>query len=98
MKPKKTTAKQPKFSDNPKVEAFFVKVFNEMFRLVGLKFTRAFVSKDGWYRKKTWSAATEDLFHAWFVEEYKKAFRSTPAHAEREFAWFNLAYGWMIAD
>jgi hypothetical protein len=37
-------------------------------------------------------------YKKWFVNRFAKVFRSSKKAGEKEFAWFNLMYGWKVNE
>ena len=56
----------------------------------GVKITR----EEGWWSRHQWpDKESEEKFRDWAVAEIRRVFRMSKKAAEREFSWFNLAYG-----
>lgn len=82
-----------------KVDKFISEALDEMFKRVGFDgFDREFTNQDGWYCKKSWSTEEFNDYKKWFLNKFAKAFRTSKKMGEREFAWFNLMWGWKVND
>jgi hypothetical protein len=77
-----------------KYDKFVKKALNEMFVRVGAEYDEEFVKEDGWYSKKTWTKDQREDFKNWFIKETKKELKFNKTMAEKEFAWFDLNWGW----
>ncbi len=77
-----------------KYNKFVEKVLKEMFQLVGLEYSPEFCAKKEWYLKKSWDEKTENEFKRFFIKSAQKDLKLNKSMAEKEFLWFNLAYGW----
>ena len=80
-------------------EDFIEKAFNKLFQSVGLeKWDKEFTKQDNWYTLKTWTKAESEKFKQWFIQEIKKDLKYTSRAAEKEWAWFDLMWGWKEAN
>jgi hypothetical protein len=78
-------------------DKFLKKALNKMFVDVGFQsFDENFVKQDNWYNLKQWTTEQENAFKAWFLTEAKKDLKFNKQMCEREFAWFNLKWGWKV--
>jgi hypothetical protein len=77
-----------------KYHKFLKNALEEMFIRVGSKYDEEFVKQDGWYSQKTWTKTQREDFKNWFVTETKKQLKFNKKMAEKEFAWFDLQWGW----
>lgn len=48
--------------------------------------------------QKSWSMEEFSDYKKWFVNRFAKVFRSSKKMGEKEFAWFNLMYGWKVNE
>ncbi len=82
-----------------KYDKFIKKSLNQMFTVVGFEcFDEKFTKQEDWYTKATWSKIQENKFKQWFIKEAKKDLKFNKVTAEKEFAWFNLMWGWKSSD
>jgi hypothetical protein len=80
---------------NPKLNNFFQKAIDEMFKRVGFAgFDSDFAKQDGWYSKKSWTPEQRNQFRDWFITSARKDLRWSKRLAEREFAFFDFMWGW----
>jgi hypothetical protein len=80
---------------NSKINKFFKKAIDQMFKVVGFDgFDEEFVKNEDWYSLKTWSQETENKYKEWFFKHAKKDLKWEQQTIEKEYAWFNLMYGW----
>jgi len=77
-----------------KKSEFIEDALKEMFTYVGKEYSEDFCKQDAWYTKYQWTEQQELDFMAWFVNEYRKRFRSNKRTAKEEFGFFNLMWGW----
>ena len=79
-----------------KVTKFTLIALDEMFKRVGFNgFDQSFVDQNtDWYSKRTWTEKVEKDYRNWFVDLYKKTFKSTTRTAQNEAGWFLLCWGW----
>ena len=84
---------------NKKADAFLSKVLDMMFNMVGFKkFNKKFTTQEGWYTKKSWTLERRNEFKMFFIEEAKKDLQWSKKLAAREFAMFDLMFGWKIKE
>jgi hypothetical protein len=80
-----------------KNEEFVKKALNKMFTYVGFDgLDEEFTKQDQWYNKKTWTQEQSNEFKKWFINEFKKDLKFKKNMAEREYAWFDVMWGWKI--
>lgn len=80
-----------------KYHNFLKKALNEMFVNVGFdQYDENFVKQEEWYSKKTWTNEQSNAFKTWFIKQVRKELRFTKKVAEREYAMFDLMWGWKI--
>jgi hypothetical protein len=78
-----------------KYDKFLKKALDKMFQAVGFEsFDGDFADQEDWYTKKTWTDEQANTFKAWFIAEGKKDLKFTKQMMEKEYAWFNLKWGW----
>ncbi len=66
-----------------------------MFKAVGFEgFDPGFAQKEGWYAKKSWSRDQREDFRKWFVANSRTDLKWSARKAEREYALFDLMWGW----
>lgn len=66
-----------------------------MYKAVGLSgFDEQFAKQEQWYSKRTWTTRQREEFRKWFVVNARKDLRWPKYVAEREFALFDLMWGW----
>jgi hypothetical protein len=74
---------------------FFRKALDVMYRAVGFPgFDKKFAQQEGWYSKREWTTQQREDFRKWFVSSSKRDLRWSKHVAEREFALFDLMWGW----
>jgi len=61
-------------------------------------FDREFTDQDNWYSKKTWTQKQSEEFKEWFMVEGKKDLKFNKQMLHKEYAWFDLKWGWKIAE
>jgi hypothetical protein len=83
-----------------KYDKFVKKAFNKMFQMVGFEsFDEKFTEQHpDWYQQKTWTQQQSDEFKTWFIAETKKDLKFNKNMSEREWAWFDLKWGWKISN
>jgi hypothetical protein len=83
-----------------KVEKFYTKAMNKMFRAVGLKrWDKKFTQETAdWYSKYNWTEEEADKYREWFVTTARKDMKWSKKTANFEFGWFFLCYGWRLSD
>lgn len=82
-----------------KVDTFMMEALDEMFKRVGFEgFDKEFTNQEDWYTQKSWSMDEFSDYKKWFVNRFAKVFRSSKKAGEKEFAWFNLMYGWKVNE
>jgi hypothetical protein len=82
-----------------KVDKFMMEALDEMFKRVGFEgFDKEFTNQENWYSKKSWSTEEFSKYKDWFVSRFAKVFRTSKKMGEKEFAWFNLMWGWKVND
>jgi len=82
-----------------KVDTFITEALDEMFKRVGFEgFDKEFTNQEEWYTKRSWTEAECEDFKKWFSARYAKVFRSNKKIGEKEFAWFNLMWGWKVNE
>jgi len=54
--------------------------------------------KEHWYSNNTITPEKHEEWKKWFVSEARRTFKMTKAHAEKEFAFFDLTYGLRILE
>lgn len=75
---------------------FTKRAFEEMFRVVGLKFTPEKIKKPHWYLKKTWDIDQQHEFRDWYIIEASKEYRVSKSIADNMWRHFNLNWGWKL--
>lgn len=84
---------------NNKFDKFLIKALDKMFKCVGFdSFDREFTDQDNWYNKKTWTQKQSQEFKKWFICEGQKYLKFSKRAIEKEYAWFDLKWGWKIAE
>ena len=84
---------------NNKFDKFLTKALDKMFKCVGFdSFDREFTYQDNWYSKKTWTQKQSEEFKEWFMVEGKKDLKFNKQMLHKEYAWFDLKWGWKIAE
>ena len=84
---------------NTKFDKFLIKALDKMFKCVGFdSFDREFTEQDNWYAKKTWTHEQYEEFKKWFISEGKKDLKFNERAIQKEYAWFDLKWGWKIAE
>jgi len=74
---------------------FLDKAFDKLFQSVGFeKWDKEFSEKPDWYLQKTWSSEQSKEFKKWFLTEIKKDLKFKKERAEKEWAYFDLMWGW----
>lgn len=74
---------------------FLDKAFNKLFQSVGFEsWDKEFSKRQDWYLQKTWTKEQSDEFKRWFTEEIKKDLKLKKHQAEKEWAYFDLMWGW----
>lgn len=82
-----------------KFDKFLTKALDKMFKDVGLEsFDKEFTEQDDWYNKKTWTKKQSEEFKKWFISEGKKDLKFNKKMMEKEYAWFDLKWGWKIEE
>lgn len=82
-----------------KFDKFVAKALDKMFQYVGFeKLDEEFVKQQDWYQQKTWTRDQSDDFKQWFIQECKKDLKFNKTMAEKEHAWFDLKWGWKLAN
>ena len=70
-----------------------------MFQMVGFdSFDQTFVIQKDWYSLKTWTNTEEREFRKYFISEAKKKLGWSKSTAEKEYAYFNLMWGWKVSE
>jgi len=81
-----------------KTVLFFRKALDAMFQAVGFKgFDAEFAARQDWYSRHEWTGQQKEDFRKWFVANSRKDLKWNRAVAEREFALFDLMWGWRDA-
>lgn len=75
-------------------EQIFQECLDEMFRRVGIRYSKKFVGQIDWYRNKSWTENEEKSFKDWMVGLLRKKKRWTKRMSEKEAGWFVFNYGW----
>jgi len=84
---------------NTKFDKFLIKALDKMFKCVGFdSFDREFTEQDNWYTKKTWTQEQSEEFKKWFMAEGKKDLKFNKQMLHKEYAWFDLKWGWKIVE
>ena len=82
-----------------KIDNFINQSLIKMFQMVGFdSFDKTFVKQKDWYSLKTWTEAEEEEFKKYFVSEAKKKLGWSKSTAEKEYAYFNLMWGWKVSE
>jgi len=82
-----------------KFDKFLTKALDKMFKCVGFdSFDKEFTDQDDWYSKRTWTTKQNEEFKKWFIAQGKKDLKFTKKMLEKEYAWFNLKWGWKIEE
>src|SRR5579862_6834429 len=95
MKKKLTAPKGPKAARrskpyreplfrSTKTGRFALKVFQQMFRVVGRVFAPEFVGSSEWYLKSSWTNEQENEFLKWVIREGMKTMRWGKRQASKE--------------
>ena len=80
-----------------KYDKFVNKALNKMFTYVGFEgLDKEFTKQEDWYSQKTWTQEQSDDFKQWFITEAKKDLRFKKTMAEKEYAWFDMMWGWKL--
>jgi hypothetical protein len=81
-------------------DKFLTKALDKMFQTVGFeKFDKEFTERhEDWYGQKTWTTEQSEEFKKWFIAEGKKDLKFNKQMMEKEYAWFNLKWGWKEVD
>lgn len=80
-----------------KIDDFYLRALNEMFRRVGFEsYDEEFGKQPYWYTLREWSIAEDVDFTKWFTEEYRKTFRCSKYIAKGAAATFVFNYGWKL--
>lgn len=77
-----------------KYEKFLQVILEQQFSLVGQKYSSNFTKKKNWYTRFSWNEEQENEFREFFIVTAKRMLGLTKRAAEREFAWWNLDFGW----
>jgi hypothetical protein len=78
---------------------FLDKAFNKLFQSVGFEsWDKEFSKRQDWYLQKTWTKEQSDEFKKWFTMEIKKDLNLKKHQAEKEWAYFDLMWGWKEAN
>lgn len=78
-----------------KLQTFLKKALNSMFQSVGFSsFDPEFARRPDWYCRKQWTEKERQEFRKWFVASGRKDLGWSKGVAEREFALFDLMWGW----
>ena len=76
-------------------DKFLKKALDKMFQVVGFdKFDQDFADQENWYSQQTWTNEQSEQLKKWFMVEGKKDLKFTKQMMEKEYAWFNLKWGW----
>lgn len=83
-----------------KFDKFVRKALDKMFTYVGFSsFDENFTKiHDDWYNQKTWTDEQSENFKKWFFNEAKKDLKFNKTMIEKEYAWFNLKWGWKVVN
>jgi hypothetical protein len=83
-----------------KADKFIKKALDKMFTYVGFdSFNEEFTKQhNDWYQQKTWTEEQSNEFKQWFISEGKKDLKFNKQMLEKEHAWFDLKWGWKIAQ
>lgn len=80
-------------------DKFLRKALDKMFQIVGFeKFDGDFADQENWYSLKTWTEEQSGEFKKWFVAEGRKDLKFTKQMMEKEYAWFDVKWGWKIEN
>lgn len=78
-----------------KTDDFIKNALNKMFQFVGFEgFDQNFVKQEEWYSLKSWTEEERETFRTWFLLEAKTKMQWSKKTAEREFAYYDLMWGW----
>lgn len=78
-------------------DEFYLRVLDEMFRRVGFDgYDKEFTNQQWWYTLREWTLEEDRAFAQWFIDEYRKEFRSSKILAREVASIFMLNYGWKI--
>lgn len=84
-----------------KIDKFLKDTINKMMEIAGHKerYDDLKAFGDGWYQHFTMTVEQSNKYKAWFVKEIlERNVAYSEAKAEKEYMWFNLAYGLRISD
>ena len=57
------------------------------------------IKRSGWYKDNQWpDEAMQSEFKKWAVKQISKVYKWNKAVSEKEFAWFDMAYGLNIPE
>lgn len=80
-----------------KYDKFVNKALDKMFTYVGFEgLDKEFTKQEDWYSQKTWTQEQSDDFKKWFIAEAKKDLKFTKTMVEKEYAWFDMMWGWKL--
>lgn len=75
--------------------AFLDKAFDKLFQAVGFnEWDKEFTKRNDWYLQKTWTKEQSAEYKKWFLTEIKKDLKLKKNQAEKEWAYFDLMWGW----
>lgn len=83
-----------------KFDTFLRKALDKMFTYAGFEsFNEEFTNKhNNWYQLKSWTQEQSEEFKKWFISEIKQDLKIPRTMAEKEYAWFDLKWGWKISN
>lgn len=80
-----------------KSNKFFKKAINKMLEPHGVDYEyvkeHPKIGEQDWFVHYTLTPEQHEEFRDWFIKEFKKHFSFWKSRAEKEFLWFDLAYG-----
>lgn len=80
-----------------KLDDFYLRALDEMFRRVGFEgYDKSFTQDQWWYTKREWTLEEEVTFTKWMIDEYRKVFRTSKDEAKEVVSMFIFNYGWKI--
>jgi hypothetical protein len=81
-----------------KKKDFALEAIHKQFEITGIDPSVLESDPESWFNNNTMTQTQHESWKDWFIVECRKRFRTTKKMAEKEFAWFDLAYGLRIID
>ena len=81
-----------------KKKDFAIEAIHKQFEIAGVDPSVLERDPEEWFNNNTMTQQHHELWKDWFIVECRKRFRTNKKMAEKEFSWFDLAYGLRIKD